>query len=186
MDKAFAWLEQLTTFIYRLFPHIIIVNANEQAVKFKRGRIVCELDPGWHLYWPLLTEKPTRQNVTRDASAYLAQKLTTKDGRRVAISLVLVFKVVDVVAALVDTYDFETTMSDIVRAAATKSVFARDWSELTRDTASGSLQEELFEAVREELVQYGIDTLGIRVRDLTETLVLSLLGDGCLTGAFGE
>lgn len=38
-------------------------------------------------------------------------------------------------------------------------------------------------SIRTELQRYGIEVLDVKVKDAVETFVLSLIGDGFLTGA---
>ena len=179
MDSLFGWVAYLWAFVVGWFPHLASVNANEGGVKFTRGKFVRELKPGLHWYVPHLTEEPTVISVARDSDDYPSQKLTTTDGRRIAISMTLVFKIVNPLKAIVVGGDnLEGIRNDTAGAALTKAVGARSWEELQAAIMSGELQTEVLSQIQDELADYGVSALGVRIKDLTETLVVSLIGDG--------
>lgn len=126
MDKLFSWFDHVSSFLLSLFPHIVIVNADCEAVKYSGGKHVRVLKPGVHWYWPIVTDEPTQRGVKRDASVYGTQKLTTSDGRQVAISVVLVHRTVDIRRALFETADIEGVMHDLTSAACLRSTMSRD------------------------------------------------------------
>lgn len=181
----FNWISALPELLISLIPHLYTVNKNEGAIKFSRGKKAVELKPGIHWYWPVVTEEPDSVNITRDSNAYATQKLTTSDGRRVGVSLVVVFQIVDVMKALAKTADYESTMSDIAGAAMTKAILSRTWDDVLLHCQDGTLREELLGVVSDELADYGILALDVRIKDCVETMVIALVGDGFLTGAAG-
>lgn len=185
MDSLFGWVAYLWGFIVGWFPHLASVNANEGGVKFTRGKFVRELKPGLHWYVPHLTEEPTVISVCRDSDDYTSQKLTTNDGRRIAISMTLVFKIVDPKKAIVvGGENLEGIRNDTAGAALTNAVIKRSWDELQAaiirdtDTEPSELENEVLGRVADELADYGVLAMGVRVKDLTETLVVSHIGDG--------
>ena len=179
MDSLFGWVAYLWAFVVGWFPHLATVNANEGGVKFTRGKFVRTLKPGLHWYIPHLTEEPTVISTCRDSDDYPSQKLTTADGRRIAISMTLVFKVVDPMKAIVVGGDnLDGIRNDIAGAALTTAIGSRDWEAIQAAIISGELQDEVLGKVQDELADYGVLAMGVRVKDLSETLVVAIIGDG--------
>ena len=91
MESAFAWLNQLIETFYRFFPHILIVRATHGGVKWVRGKNIKPLSPGLHIYWPLTTEVEVLVTA-RQTLAIPDQVLATKDGKKVVVKTLVVYK----------------------------------------------------------------------------------------------
>ncbi len=186
MSNMFGWIDHIAQFVLSLFPHLHVVNANEQGVKFSRGKNVRHLRPGLHWYWPLLTEEPTNVPVTRQTLSLASIKATTKDGERVAVTVALVFQVSDVIKAAVRTVDLDDALSDIGGSTVLSYLLSNDWSDILQDIAKDRMQESVLRTAADYMADYGITVLEVRCRDAAATYSISLIGDGFLTGAAGS
>ena len=111
MESAFAWLSQLIETFYRFIPHIIIIRATHAGVKWVRGKHIKPLMPGLHLYWPLTTEIEVLVTA-RQTLAIPDQVLTTKDGKKVTVKTLVVYKIRDVVQAIgKQNWDVDSTVN---------------------------------------------------------------------------
>ena len=94
MESAFAWLNTLVQTFYRFFPHILIVRATHAGVKWAWGSRIKTLGPGLHVYWPLTTEVEVIVTA-RQTLTIPDQVLATKDGKKVVVKTLVVYKIRD-------------------------------------------------------------------------------------------
>lgn len=175
MDGAFAWLSQLIQTFYKFFPHIIIVRATHGGVKWVRGRKVRPLAPGLHFYWPLTTEIEVIVTA-RQTLAIPDQVLTTKDGIKVAVKTLVVYKIPDVVRAIGRVnWDVDTTINDMTQASVVQVVATHTYDEIVRGVADQSLTKTLTKAVRRELRPFGVYIARCKLVDFADCKVFKLL-----------
>lgn len=175
MEAAFAWLGQLAEWFGRFVPRVRIIQANEGGVRWKYGYKVSKVEPGLTIYWPLVT----RIDVTSTARQTVAtgtQTLTTKDGRTVSLSLLLVYRVTNPVAALNNTYEYEDTLDDVAKTAAVDVVCQHTY-EWVHDHITDDVEDMIFTDAKSELRKFGIGVESASVVDFTLTRSLRILGD---------
>ena len=56
MEAAFAWVQQLWTFLVSLVPHLVVVRSMHGGVKYVHGHQPIALKPGLRWFWPIVTE----------------------------------------------------------------------------------------------------------------------------------
>jgi regulator of protease activity HflC (stomatin/prohibitin superfamily) len=175
MESAFAWLSQLVETIYRFVPHILIVRATHGGVKWVRGRKVKPLNPGLHLYWPLTTEVEVIVTA-RQTIAIPDQVLATKDGRKVVVKTLVVYKIRDVVHAIGRVnWDVDVTINDLTQSAVVRVVATHTYDEIMKGIADDSLTTTLTREVRKELRQFGVHVVRSKLVDFAECKVFKLL-----------
>jgi regulator of protease activity HflC (stomatin/prohibitin superfamily) len=175
MESAFAWLSQLVETIYRFVPHILIVRATHGGVKWVRGRKIKPLNPGLHLYWPLTTEVEVIVTA-RQTIAIPDQVLATKDGRKVVVKTLVVYKIRDVVHAIGRVnWDVDVTINDLTQSAVVRVVATHTYDEIMNGIADDSLTTTLTREVRKELRQFGVHVVRSKLVDFAECKVFKLL-----------
>lgn len=153
--------------------------ATHRGVRFRRGKIVCVIEPGLYIYWPIVTEVESLP-VKRQTVNLPTQTLKTKDNIAVAVNLVVVYEINDIERALVDTWDVEQTIGDIALAADVELVTGNPVEWLTANIA-GDVQRELTRRCRSELHPYGVRVVKAFLSDFAEATVIRLLGNDEIT-----
>lgn len=118
MNWTFVGL--ITILIYFL-AGIRQVNQYQRGVKFRLGRFVEIVNPGWRLVLPII-ESMTKVDIRIKAVDVPNQEAITKDNISVGINAVIYYKVVDVSKAVLEVENFfyaisqlaQTTMRNIV------------------------------------------------------------------------
>ena len=122
MESAFAWLGQLVETLYRFIPHILIIRATHGGVSWVRGKHIKLLAPGLHLWWPLTTEVEVIVTA-RQTLAIPDQVMATKDGKKVVVKTLVVYKIPDPVRAIGKlNWDVDTTINDLTQSAVVRVV----------------------------------------------------------------
>jgi regulator of protease activity HflC (stomatin/prohibitin superfamily) len=173
---------QLFNTALSLCPRLTFVRKTHGAVVFRPGGKIRQLTPGLHWYWPLTSE--VEEIITaRQTHSLCHQTITTKDGTVLAVSAVLVYRVENVTAALVECYDVAEAIEDVVlsavaevlsRAKVTPNLLARTELPLTRLS-------------RSRLRPFGVSVLRCCLVDFAPCRVLRCITDGgAVLGAEGE
>lgn len=171
-----GWLSEFISTFVSFFPHLLKVRATHGAVKFVHGKKVVELKPGLHWYWPLVTEVleiPT----ARTTYNFDTQVILTRDAKPLAVSAVLVYRVVDVVAALSQSYDVDDTVGDVGNSSITRVLSGKTLDEVLESQREGNLQDELTEMCSEELSEFGIEVEAAALTDFSTCMVIKTLGN---------
>lgn len=175
---AFAWLGQIFEAILKFVPRITIVRATHGGVKWKHGNTIKPMQPGLHIYWPLVTE--IEVIVTARQTLNLpTQVLPTKDQRKVIIGAVVVYRIRDVVQAIgKSNWDVDTTINDIALAGVVSVIAKHTYQELLDLLATDKLNDLLTHAIRKELRQFGVYVARAKLTDFSDCRVFKLVTDG--------
>lgn len=182
MNSALAWVGDLVAWFGALIPRWDICRATHGGVKFVRGGRVKAIHPGIFWYWPAVTEcviVPT----ARQSFNIQPQSLTTKDGKTVLVSVVLVAKITDVVKALGRSWDVDDTVTEVGGAAAVGIVGERTWKQLKEDLASGDVNDDIEKRARRLLHPYGVKVLKGRFTDCARHVVIRTVGSDVVVPA---
>lgn len=175
MESAFAWIGDLVAWFAALIPRWGICKATHGGVKFVRGANVKPIAPGIYWYWPAVTEV-VLYPTARQSYAVSPQSLTTRDGKTVLISVVLVATIVDVVKALGQSWDVDDVVTEVGGAAAVELIGRRTWRELKSGLSDGRFSTELERRTRRLLRPYGVRVLRGRVTDCARHTVVRTVG----------
>ncbi|KKN42484.1 hypothetical protein LCGC14_0712940 [marine sediment metagenome] len=175
MDSAFGWLGQLIEWFGRFVPRLRIVNTTLGAVKFVHGRTPKALGPGLHWYWPLVTEF-SAYPTARQANALPPQTLMTSDGRSVAVSALIVYKVEDIELLVAHTFDPDNTVEDIAQGAVHDVLSQQTWEQLF--TGGRPLYTALRQEAQKGLSPFGVKVLRVSLIDLVPCRTIRLMQSG--------
>ena len=171
MTGAFAWLGQFFEFFGSLFPRLIIVRATENGIKWVRGHKVVALNPGVHIYWPILTDVEVMVTA-RQTINLKPQTLTTADNRKVIVSAVVVYRIHDIVRAIGRiNWDVAETVMDIAQAGVVDVVRSMTLEELM----GSDVENQLTRTCRKQLRRYGVYVSRAAFTDLAEARVFRLV-----------
>jgi len=155
MEGAFSWIQQLWEFIVSCIPHLELQPPDKLGLKIRRRGRVTQIRTGRYWYVPLLTEvreiKCSRR--THDLTPVV---LTTEDQKEVAVSAIVVYRIVDAEKALIDTDDVTDAISDMAYEALGAEVVKRSYSQLLESFGDGTLAHELGKRTRAHLKACGV------------------------------
>lgn len=175
MESAFAWLGQLFSTFYKFIPHILIIRATHGGCKWVRGRHVRLLAPGLHFYWPLTTEVEVIVTA-RQTLAIPDQVMATKDGKKVVVKTLVVYRIPDPVRAIGRVnWDVDTTINDLTQSAVVRVIATHSYDEIMAGIRDGSLTKTLTKETRRELRQFGVHVTRCKLVDFADCRVFKLL-----------
>ena len=175
MESAFTWLNQLFQAFYQIVPRIVIVRATHGGCKWVRGRDVRLLKPGLHIYWPLTTDVEVIVTA-RQTLAIPDQVIMTKDGKKVVVKTLVVYRIPDPVRAIGKmNWDVDTTINDLTQSAVVRVIATHDYDEIVQLLRDGTLTRSLTKEVRRELRQFGVHVCRCKLVDFAECKVYKLI-----------
>lgn len=174
MDAAFAWIGRLAEWFGQFVPRWVIVRTTQGAVKFVRGSKPVALGPGIHWFWPAMTEMVVWPTA-RQSMNFVTQTITTKDGRAVALSAMIVYEIKDLIKIVAETWDPEDTIKDITLGSIHDVCCGFTLEDLLDRQRSGALMRDLRRESQKDLERYGVRVLRTTLTDLAPARVIRLL-----------
>jgi len=172
----FSWLSDIFNGLLSLVPRPVIVRATHGGVKWRFGKHVIELRPGWHWYWPLFTDIILIVVARQTHKVSKPQAIESLDGISLAVGTLIVYTINDVVKAIGQTnWDVDSTINDIVESATVHVFSKRNYAE-TRKRLCSDVESELTKQCKRELTKYGVLVQQARVTDFCKTEVKMLFG----------
>ena len=173
----FSWIGDFFKWCARLLPfHLGIGLETHGGVKFVHGKTVKEIKPGRYWYWPLFTTVELipvkRQPLEIDPMA-----MTTADDKTVHVTPSVIYEVSDVVKAIVHTYEYDKTATEVAKSAVVNAVFSRKKSQL-REDMTDKVPSDLTRETRAALKKYGLHVIEARLSEMAESRVIRTVGDG--------
>jgi regulator of protease activity HflC (stomatin/prohibitin superfamily) len=175
MEGAFTWLTQIIEALGRFIPRLVIIRATHAGVKWKCGSQVKAMAPGLHFYWPLTTEVEVMVTA-RQTLAIPDQVLATKDGKKIVVKTLVVYRIGDIVKAIgKQNWDVDVTVTDLTQAVVVRVIANHTWAEILAGVGDETFNKTLTHAVRRELRQFGVSVARCRIVDFAECKVFKLL-----------
>lgn len=176
MEAALAWLGTIADTIIKLFPHLKIIDITQGGVKMRRGNEISVHGPGPVWYWPTYTVLKVVTTV-RDTLDLNGQTFTTKDGKIVLASGMVMFSITDVEKLLTTSPDYISTISDVCMNCIHDVLIKYEWEQLRAGILDGSVGKELRKAAQEELKPFGVKVLSLGLKDLAPVRVFKIVQD---------
>ena len=171
---AFSWVGSLIEWIASLIPRLTVIRATHAGVRFVRGWKVVVMEPGLHVYWPIVTEIDIWPTV--EAPCKLPpQTLETADDKTVMVAGFFRYNVTDIEAVLTRMTEPESMIRDIGRAAVKHVICKRDKNELKEHA---KLDRALLGRVQSELKGKGVEVVSATLSDLAPARVIKICHEG--------
>ncbi|MBU1027349.1 MAG: slipin family protein [Candidatus Margulisbacteria bacterium] len=155
----FALSPLLFPIIFLLVISIKQVNQYERGVKFRLGKFIGILEPGWHIVLPII-EGFTRVDVRVKAVDVPDQEAMTRDNISVRINAVIYYKVKSAEKSVIEVENFYFAMSQLAQTTMRNIV------------GEGSLDEVLSQRENiankiQQIIDKASDPWGIQVVDVS-------------------
>ena len=161
-----SWVLEIIQLLTIWIPRLLIVEETHAGVKFCRGKVVKIMNPGLHVWWPLVTKVqvyPTKRQSCNPSSQYL----TTLDLKTVALQAMVVYDIVDVVKFLTYTFDGEDTIADYALTAISSVIRKTTFKQLMNKDLN------LKDRLAEDLEEYGVRIVKAELSHFAETIVIT-------------
>ena len=148
-------MEWLSSFLYSIaefIPRLLHVTEDMVCLKMGWGGHI-ELYPGYHFYWPLIHEIRSCYS-TRQELDLPEQILSSVDGETVLVSVSIVYRVTDVVKALIKTQDYESTVMEVAQRAVQASITTNDINTIL--SHDSDFDNSLAKVMQKDLCDYGL------------------------------
>ena len=111
--------------------------------------------------------------TARQTLAIPDQVMTTKDGKKVSIKTLVVYRIPDVVKAIGKVnWDVDTTINDLTQSAVIRVIANHTYDELLHGIADETLTRTLTNEVRKELRQFGVHINRCKLVDFADCNLL--------------
>jgi regulator of protease activity HflC (stomatin/prohibitin superfamily) len=147
------------------FALVATVLAEHVGLLFIDGRLVRTLDTGVYAFWNFQKNVAVEVADLRiQAMEVSGQELLTRDKVTLRVNLAATLRVVDAVASRTKVVKFSDQVYRELQYGLRKAVSAKTLDEMLGDKAS--LDADIFAAVREQVAQFGVELLGVGVKDV--------------------
>jgi regulator of protease activity HflC (stomatin/prohibitin superfamily) len=168
---ALDWIGYIVEWIGNFIPRILHVRRTHQGVIFTRSKAK-KIGPGIHIYLPLWSQVEIYP-VKRQTLNLPSQILTTKDRQSILIDVAVIYNIVDIYRALVDTYELQDTIRDICQAAVKKCISQYSFDCIIDEQEE--IDEEIFSEISSQVLDYGIGIENAFITDIAKSKVLKLV-----------
>lgn len=169
-----GWIGELAHWIANFVPRIVIVQKNETGVRYKHGHKTIAIKPGIRVYWPVITNIEIVSSARRTTDLPV-MTLTTKDGLAVKVKACMVWKIVDPIKAVVETFDIEgETVPDKGRKGVVPVIVSSNLEDLLKDLVK--VEKKVTSKVRVALNQFGVKVEEVFFAELAQTKVYCISG----------
>lgn len=177
-------LETLFHLVYEFFHWVIawcipamkMVEATDMGVKITGDKVKL-LQPGRHLWHQQLSSVYTA-NVMRQTEPLADQLLTTKDGKRVRVGGVLVYRITDALKWLIENEDSAEAVKQVVAHALREVIITTDFEDMQQ--ARAKKRDELTRSAQEMLGMFGVRVEYLRLTTFAESDARDLHHSGTL------
>lgn len=177
-------LETLFHLVYEIVHWIVswstlamkMVEATDEGVKITGSKVKL-LKPGFHFWHQELSSIYTT-NVMRQTQPLADQLLTTKDGKRVRVGGVLVYRINDVLKWLIDNEDSQDAVEEMAAHSLREVIITSNFDDMQK--ARVQKRDELTRSAQEMLGMFGVRVEYLRLTTFAESDAKDLHHSGTL------
>jgi len=148
----------LLPFLVILISSIKQVNQYERGVKFRFGKWVGDMQPGWRIVWPII-ESWKRIDIRVKAVDVPDQEAITQDNISARVNAVIYYKISSATKAVIEVEDFFHAVSQLAQTTMRNVVGEIDLDELL------SKRNEVADKIR-EIIDKATDPWGVKVESV--------------------
>ncbi|HBK34495.1 MAG: SPFH domain / Band 7 family protein [Candidatus Uhrbacteria bacterium GW2011_GWE2_40_58] len=140
------------------------INQYQRGVKFRLGRYVKVMEPGWRLIFPII-ESMQRVDIRVKAVDVPDQEAITRDNISARINAVIYYKVKDASKAIIEVENFRYAVSQLAQTTMRNVVGEMDLDELLSQREQAS--KKIRQIVDELTDPWGIQVDNVELKDIT-------------------
>jgi regulator of protease activity HflC (stomatin/prohibitin superfamily) len=140
------------------------INQYQKGVKFRLGKYIGLMEPGWRLVWPIINSYQ-KVDLRVKAVDVPNQEAITKDNISVSVNAVIYYKVQEADKAVIEVEDFYYAISQLAQTTMRNAVGQVDLDDLLsqRDRVSENIRLIIDRATD----PWGIKVLNVELKDIT-------------------
>ncbi len=140
------------------------INQYQKGVKFRLGKYIGLMEPGWRLVWPIINSYQ-KVDLRVKAVDVPNQEAITKDNISVSVNAVIYYKVQEADKAVLEVEDFYYAISQLAQTTMRNAVGQVDLDDLLsqRDRVSENIRLIIDKATD----PWGIKVLDVELKDIT-------------------
>jgi len=140
------------------------INQYQKGVKFKLGKYIGLMEPGWRLVWPIINSYQ-KIDLRVKAVDVPNQEAITKDNISVSVNAVIYYKVQEADKVVLEVENFYYAISQLAQTTMRNAVGQVDLDDLLsqRDRVSESIRSIIDKATD----PWGIKVLNVELKDIT-------------------
>ncbi|MCX6813095.1 MAG: slipin family protein [Candidatus Azambacteria bacterium] len=156
------WIFGIIIFIFLI--SIKQINQYQKGVKFKLGKYVGLMEPGWRLVWPIV-QSYRKVDLRVKAVDVPNQEAITKDNISVSVNAVIYYKVQEADKVILEVEDFYYAISQLAQTTMRNAVGQVDLDGLLsqRDKVSENIKN-IIDAAADP---WGIKVVNVELKDIT-------------------
>jgi len=162
MENIIEIISGIAVFI--LLISIKQINQYQKGVKFKLGKYIGLMEPGWRLVWPIV-QSYRKVDLRVKAVDVPNQEAITKDNISVSVNAVIYYKVQEADKVILEVEDFYYAISQLAQTTMRNAVGQVDLDGLLsqRDKVSENIRNIIDTAAN----PWGIKVLNVELKDIT-------------------
>lgn len=141
------------------------VYAGQQGIRYTFGRWVKKLEPGFHLYVPVIQRIENTWVVYQEVDT-LMQTFTTKDGHAVVVSANVGYRVRDAAKLHTQVYNFDGTVERAIRVHIFRVLHILTYEEAR--SGLSELEKEIRRALNEQTREWGVKIVRVGITDFVK------------------
>lgn len=165
-------LAELFESLKGLITFWIIINEYEKGLKFKCGKVVGELEPGFHWYAPIVGDVLV-ENIAYETEEIDYQSLTTKDDISITVASILSYRIKNIKKFLVDVEDANSVVIDVTYGLINEYVRENTWNQVRKL----KFQQDIYEEIRSKAFKWGIEVVDFSFSTLIKSKTIRLIQD---------
>lgn len=140
------------------------INQYQKGVKFRLGKYIGLMEPGWRLVWPIINSYQ-KVDLRVKAVDVPNQEAITRDNISVSVNAVIYYKVQEADKVILEVEDFYYAISQLAQTTMRNAVGQVDLDDLLsqRDRVSESIRSIIDKATD----PWGIKVLNVELKDIT-------------------
>ncbi|MDP2967506.1 MAG: slipin family protein [bacterium] len=140
------------------------INQYQKGVKFRLGKYIGLMEPGWRLVWPII-QSYQKIDLRVKAVDVPNQEAITRDNISVSVNAVIYYKVHEADKVVLEVEDFYYAISQLAQTTMRNAVGQVDLDDLLsqRDRVSESIRSIIDKATD----PWGIKVLNVELKDIT-------------------
>lgn len=172
--KVFDKLVDLLVSSLHLCMFWTVVQAYEQAVRFRLGHFVEVLEPGFHWRLPFAIDYVHKEHVVPRTERLASLATTTADGKSVAFDAVVTYRISDIRKAVMEVEDVRDSIADACAGVIGTSLAGATWESIR----TGSISDDLTAACRKRGWKWGIEIQSVQLTGISLVRNLRLTVSG--------
>ena len=165
------YLFQFLVSILGLFQFWTVVDQFEQGVILRLGKFNRIIKPGLHWLLPLGIDHAMTHEVILTARETQEQSLTTKDGKKIVISMIISYILIDIKKILLEIEEAETVLENYAYGIVSELVTENPLSYIEL----GGFLRDFEEDFSAEALELGMEIKKVAIVNMSEIKTLRLL-----------